>query len=111
LQDLALVCPQLRNIPLAHLSRLDADAKYSVYTARQTQDIERQRADEELLLPSELDYGSLPGLSNEVRAKLITFKPATVGQAGRMEGVTPAALMLLAAHARRSMRLTGAVKT
>jgi tRNA uridine 5-carboxymethylaminomethyl modification enzyme len=110
LQDLTRVCPQLRNISPAHIPRLDADAKYSVYTARQTQDIERQRADEELLLPPELDYVSMPGLSNEVRAKLVTFRPATVGQAGRMEGITPAALMLLAAHARRSRRSTRAVQ-
>jgi tRNA uridine 5-carboxymethylaminomethyl modification enzyme len=104
LQDLARVCPELKGVDPAHLARLDADAKYSVYIARQALEIERQKADEALALPSEIDYASLPGLSNELRAKLIKFRPATVGQASRMEGVTPAALMLLAAHARRARR-------
>ena len=110
LPDLTRVFPELQGIAPGNLTRLDADAKYSVYLSRQTQDIERQRADETLLLPAEIDYASLPGLSNELRAKLVKFRPATVGQAGRMEGVTPAALMLLAAHARRSKRATKAVR-
>ena len=110
LQDLIRVCPELNVIESTHLARLDADAKYSVYIERQAQDIERQKADEALSLPSELDYAALAGLSNELRAKLMKFRPATVGQASRMEGVTPAALMLLAAHARRARRApTGAL--
>ena len=111
LQSLTRVCPELKRIDPQHLARLDADAKYSVYIARQTQDIERQKADEALSLPSEINYATLPGLSNEVRAKLLRFRPATVGQAGRMEGVTPAALMLLAAHARRARRSPAIIDT
>ena len=104
LERLVEAIDELKAIPAAHLSRLDADAKYSVYLERQSQDIERQRADEALQLPADFDYAALPGLSNELRAKLTKFRPATVGQASRMEGVTPAALMLLAAHARRTRR-------
>ena len=109
LQNLTRVCKELKSIDPAHLARLDADAKYSVYIERQAQDVERQRADEALILPSQIDYTALPGLSNEVRAKLIKFRPATVGQASRIEGVTPAALMLLASHARRARRSSEAV--
>ena len=102
LQKLKRACAAMEVIDSNHLSRLDADAKYSVYIARQAHDIERQKADEALSLPIEIDYSVLPGLSSELRAKLTRFRPATVGQASRLEGVTPAALMLLAAHARRA---------
>lgn len=104
LGDLVSVCPKLTTIPPSLLSRLDADAKYSVYVIRQTQDIKRQKVDEHLSLPREIDYKVLPGLSNELKVKLDSLRPATVGQASRMEGITPAALMLLAAHARRTKR-------
>jgi tRNA uridine 5-carboxymethylaminomethyl modification enzyme len=104
LKDLRSVCPTLKEIEPTHLARLDADAKYSVYIARQSQDIARQKADEALVLPPDIDYQSLAGLSNEMRAKLGGLRPATVGQASRMEGVTPAALMLLAGYVRRARR-------
>ena len=104
LKNLERVCPSLEGINSALLDRLDADAKYSVYLAQQSQDIERQKADESLMIPHDLDYQELSGLSNELSAKLIKLRPATVGQASRMEGVTPAALMLLAAHARKARK-------
>ena len=107
LKDLRRVCPDLNAINPALWGRLDADAKYRVYIERQSLDIERQKTDEALALPSDMDYRHLPGLSNEMKIKLDGLRPATVGQASRMEGVTPAALMLLAAHARRAKR-TGA---
>jgi len=109
LEDLRQVCPALFSIDRVNLERLDADAKYSVYVSRQARDIERQKADEALSLPQEIDYAVLPGLSNELRAKLIKFHPATVGHASRIEGVTPAALMLLAAHARRARRSSASI--
>ena len=104
LKALRIVCPELEAIELTHLARLDADAKYSVYVERQSQDIERQKADEALVIPQDLDYRALDGLSSEMKSKLLGLQPATVGQASRMEGMTPAALMLLAAHARRARR-------
>ena len=60
--------------------------------------------DEALELPSELDYAGIRGLSNEVRQKLGAIRPRTIGQAGRIDGMTPAALTLLAAHIRRPSR-------
>ena len=81
---------------------MEVDAKYAVYLDRQASDVAAFRRDENLALPDELDYASLPGLSTEVRHKLQSIRPRTLGQAGRIDGVTPAALTLLAAHLRRS---------
>jgi tRNA uridine 5-carboxymethylaminomethyl modification enzyme len=98
----------LRNIWLG-LGKVDAaiarqveiDAKYAVYLDRQAADIRAFRRDEALAIPDDLDYGRLPGLSNEVRARLAAVRPQTMGQASRIEGVTPAALTLLASQIRR----------
>ena len=80
---------------------METDAKYEVYLSRQAADVESYRRDESLGLPEDIDYGALPGLSNEVRHKLETHRPRSIGQAGRIDGVTPAALTLLVAHVRR----------
>ncbi|MET7246471.1 tRNA uridine-5-carboxymethylaminomethyl(34) synthesis enzyme MnmG [Methylobacterium sp. EM32] len=98
---LALVWPQLRAVPPALADRLCTDATYAVYLDRQRADIAAFRRDESVALPVLLDYGSIAGLSNELRLKLDKVRPLTLGQAARIEGVTPAALTLLAAHARR----------
>jgi tRNA uridine 5-carboxymethylaminomethyl modification enzyme len=81
--------------------QLEIDAKYSVYLDRQREDAERFRRDEALRLPDTMDFETIPGLSNELRAKLQTVRPRTLGHANRIEGMTPAALGLLALHARR----------
>jgi tRNA uridine 5-carboxymethylaminomethyl modification enzyme len=101
---LALVWPQLAEIPPDLARRLEADAKYSVYLDRQAEDVARYRRDEQAALPPDLDYDRLSGLSNEIRHKFAAVRPTSLGQAGRIEGVTPAALALLAAHARRAAR-------
>jgi tRNA uridine 5-carboxymethylaminomethyl modification enzyme len=98
---LATVWPQLQAVPPALADRLCTDATYAVYLDRQKADIAAFRRDEAVALPALLDYGSIAGLSNELRLKLDTVRPLTLGQAARIEGVTPAALTLLAAHARR----------
>jgi tRNA uridine 5-carboxymethylaminomethyl modification enzyme len=84
--------------------QLETDAAYAVYLDRQASDIAAFRRDEELRLPADLDFSGLPGVSTEVRQKLERVRPATLGQAGRIDGVTPAALTLLAAHVRRRGR-------
>jgi tRNA uridine 5-carboxymethylaminomethyl modification enzyme len=101
---LTCVWPQLAEIPPRLARRLEADAKYSVYLDRQAEDVARYRRDEQAALPPDLDYGRLSGLSNEIRHKFTAVRPTSLGQAGRIEGVTPAALALLAAHARRAAR-------
>ena len=100
-ERLAAVWPELAAVPSRVAERLTTDALYAVYLDRQTADIAAFRRDEAVRLPGCLDYGAIPGLSNEMRGKLETVRPATLGQAARIEGVTPAALTLLAAHARR----------
>jgi len=81
--------------------QLEIDAKYAVYLDRQASDVAAYRRDEGLELPPDLDYGAMAGLSTEVKQKLTAIRPRTIGQAGRIDGVTPAALTLLAAHIRR----------
>ncbi len=101
---LARVWPELANIPAHLVRRLEADAKYSVYLDRQAEDVARYRRDDLATLPADLDYGRLSGLSNEIKQKFIAVRPVSLGQARRIEGVTPAALALIAAHARKAER-------
>lgn len=105
---LAAVWPDLSGVPDRIAERLQTDATYAVYLDRQNADIAAFRRDEAVALPARLDYGAIPGLSNEMRSKLETVRPGTLGQAARIEGVTPAALTLLAAHARRGHRPSAA---
>jgi len=84
--------------------QLEIDAKYRVYLSRQAADVESYHRDEGVVLADDIDYATLPGLSNEVRHRLQTHRPRTIGQAGRIDGITPAALTLLAAHVRRQHR-------
>ena len=78
------------------------DAGYAVYLERQAADIAAARRDEALAISPELDFSAMPGLSNEIRARLKRARPATMAAAGRIEGMTPTALTLLAAHVRRT---------
>jgi tRNA uridine 5-carboxymethylaminomethyl modification enzyme len=104
LADLARLWPPLGNLDPKIGEQLETDAKYEVYLGRQAADVESYRRDEALVLSDDVDYAALPGLSNEARHKLETHRPRTIGQAGRIEGLTPAALTLLAAHIRRQHR-------
>jgi tRNA uridine 5-carboxymethylaminomethyl modification enzyme len=99
--DLARIWPRFGELDRRIAEQIEIDAKYDVYLGRQAADVESYRRDESLVLPDDIDYAALPGLSNEVRTKLEAHRPRTVGQAGRIDGVTPAALALLAAHLRR----------
>jgi tRNA uridine 5-carboxymethylaminomethyl modification enzyme len=99
--DLARIWPQLGEFAPKIAEQLEIDAKYDVYLGRQAADIASFRRDEALELPDDIDYASLKGLSNEARQKLDALRPRTIGQAGRIDGVTPAALTLLLAHIRR----------
>jgi tRNA uridine 5-carboxymethylaminomethyl modification enzyme len=101
---LARIWPRLGDLPAKIAEQLETDAKYAVYLSRQTADIAAYRRDESLQLPDSLDYGQLPGLSNEVRQKLAAARPRTIGQAARLDGITSAALTLLVAHLKRRQR-------
>ena len=100
--DLAKIWPQLDALDPVVREQLEFDALYSGYLHRQEADIVAFKKDEARALPADLDYGAIKGLSNEVRQKLIDARPATLGQAGRIEGVTPAALALLLAWVKKN---------
>jgi tRNA uridine 5-carboxymethylaminomethyl modification enzyme len=99
--DLTRIWPQFRAFDSKIAEQLEADAKYAVYLERQAADVASYRRDEAIVLPDDIDYSTLAGLSNEVRQKLQRLRPRTIGQAGQIDGITPAALTLLVAHVRR----------
>jgi tRNA uridine 5-carboxymethylaminomethyl modification enzyme len=99
---LAEIWPELGEIDPATAERVETDARYAVYLDRQQADIDAFRRDEQLALPEALDYGAIAGLSAELRGKLAVLRPRTLGQAQRIDGMTPSALTLLAARARRA---------
>jgi tRNA uridine 5-carboxymethylaminomethyl modification enzyme len=99
--DLAKIWPRFGEFAPNITEQIEIDAKYDVYLSRQAADVAAYRRDESFTLPDDLDYAALPGLSNEVKQKLIAQRPRTIGHAGKIDGVTPAALTLLVAHVRR----------
>ncbi|MDR3439597.1 tRNA uridine-5-carboxymethylaminomethyl(34) synthesis enzyme MnmG [Telmatospirillum sp.] len=98
---LVTLWPELGTLRQGVAEQLEIEGRYSGYLDRQAADIAAFRRDEELLLPSDLDYGAVGGLSVEIRLKLTAARPATLGAAGRISGVTPAALTALLNHVRR----------
>jgi tRNA uridine 5-carboxymethylaminomethyl modification enzyme len=105
LSEVRGIWPELSAIDPGVAVHLEIDAKYDVYLKRQIADVNSFRRDEGMILGG-IDYNLVPGLSNEARAKLEAARPRTVGQAGRLDGMTPAALAILAAYLRREARKT-----
>ena len=97
---LAGVWPELHDLEPNEVEQLEIDARYAGYLDRQEADILAFRRDEALNLPDELDYSAVCGLSAEAVQKLAAIRPATLGQASRIDGVTPAALTLVLAHVK-----------
>ena len=107
LHRLAALWPEIRGIPPQIAGQIEIEAGYAGYLERQEADIRAFRRDEALAIPEDLDFDAIPGLSTEVRGKLRQARPATLGQAARISGVTPAALTVLLGHVRRrDQRLT-----
>jgi tRNA uridine 5-carboxymethylaminomethyl modification enzyme len=104
MDDVAKIWSAFGGLDRKIAEQLEIDAKYAVYLSRQAADVESYRRDESLVLGDDIDYAGLSGLSNEVRHKLQTRRPRTIGHAGRIDGITPAALTLLAAHLHRQNR-------
>jgi tRNA uridine 5-carboxymethylaminomethyl modification enzyme len=102
-EQVRAIWPELGAFDAGIAAHLEIDAKYDVYLKRQNADVDAFRRDEGMVL-GDIDYAEVPGLSNEARAKLTAAKPWTVGQAGRIDGMTPAALGILAAYLRREAR-------
>jgi tRNA uridine 5-carboxymethylaminomethyl modification enzyme len=101
LARLAEIWPEIANLDDAIAAQLAVDARYAAYIARQELDIAAFRKEEAIVIPDGFAFGSLPGLSNEIRQKLEHHRPANLGQAARLDGMTPAALMLLLAHLKK----------
>ncbi|MEL6830240.1 MAG: tRNA uridine-5-carboxymethylaminomethyl(34) synthesis enzyme MnmG [Pseudomonadota bacterium] len=102
IDDLTAAVPEISNLADTVQTQLGIEATYSGYIERQKSDIEALRRDENLKIPPDIDYASIGGLSNEVRQKLEVVQPETLGQAARIEGVTPGALTALLGHVRRA---------
>jgi tRNA uridine 5-carboxymethylaminomethyl modification enzyme len=101
-ERIAALCPKAGSAPAGHFEQLQIDSRYAGYLTRQDADIRAFRKDEALRLASDLDYGKIGGLSTEVRLKLAAAKPASLGAAARIPGVTPAALTALLRYVQRS---------
>nr|WP_312448010.1 tRNA uridine-5-carboxymethylaminomethyl(34) synthesis enzyme MnmG [Brevundimonas naejangsanensis] len=101
LDHFTAIYPEIADWPAAVREQVEIDAVYAGYLDRQAQDAEALRREEGLALPRDLDYAAIGALSNEVREKLAMIRPLTLGQAGRIEGMTPGALTALLAHVKK----------
>ncbi len=101
-ERLTAIWPELKDVDLDVAEQLEIDAHYAGYLDRQEADIIAFRRDEAFVLPSNFDYNAVTGLSTECRTKLATIQPLTLGQAARIDGITPAALTLVLAHLKSS---------
>jgi tRNA uridine 5-carboxymethylaminomethyl modification enzyme len=99
---LATIWPEIGRLDSALAEQLAVDASYAVYVKRQELDIAAFRKDEGIVIPRDFAFAALAGLSTELRQKLELHRPASLGQAARLDGMTPAALMLLLAHLKKS---------
>lgn len=102
--ELTELWPQLRALRPDVVEALEADALYAGYLQRQTADIDALRREERLALPASLDYSAMPSLSAELRQKLAAVRPSTLGQASRIDGMTPAALAVILSQVKRRDR-------
>jgi tRNA uridine 5-carboxymethylaminomethyl modification enzyme len=96
------------DVSIELLQQVEIEAKYDGYIRRQDESIERAKNQQRLALPDAFDYGAVEGLSNELKQKLSHAKPTNLANASRIPGMTPAAMSLLAVHAKRQQRTTAA---
>lgn len=101
-EQLTRVWPELAAEDPETIAGVEIDCLYHVYLDRQAADVFVVKAEEDRIIPKEFDYSALPGLSNELKSKLMSQRPINVAQAGRIEGMTPAAVALLLAHLRKN---------
>jgi tRNA uridine 5-carboxymethylaminomethyl modification enzyme len=89
------------SLPAEIRAQVETAIKYAGYIERQQAEVARRRTEEDVVLPGDLDYQSVRGLSFEVRQTLAARRPETIGQASRLPGITPAAISLLLVHLKR----------
>lgn len=99
---LQAIWPELGQLEPKIAAQLEIDARYASYLVRQDEDVAALKRDEGLAIATDFDFSRIAGLSNELRLKLLAARPATLAHAGRIEGITPSALMLLAANLKRA---------
>jgi tRNA uridine 5-carboxymethylaminomethyl modification enzyme len=99
---LTALWPELRELRRDVIEQLEIEGRYATYLARQEADVALLRAEEALALPRDLDLAAISGLSGEVRARLAEARPGTLAAAGRLPGMTPAALAILYRYVRRA---------
>lgn len=104
---LPIVAPELAKHDAAVIEQVEIQGKYAGYLDRQQADVERTRDQQSVRIPETFNFDSVSGLSNEIKQKLVEHKPETLGQAGRISGVTPAALSLLAIYLKKSAKAPG----
>ena len=95
------VFSDIPSFPRSIENQVVTDAHYMGYLDRQDKDIESFKKDEAVIIPEGIDYEKLSGLSNEIKSKLLQVKPKTLGQAIRIDGVTPAAIIILLSHIKK----------
>jgi len=100
-KDLYPLCPQLAQIKPIAAEQLAIQAKYEGYLERQAEQVKRFEKNEQTLIPEDIDYCLLSGLSNEIKEKLQSIRPQSLGQASRISGVTPAAIAILQIHIKK----------
>jgi tRNA uridine 5-carboxymethylaminomethyl modification enzyme len=93
--------PDALDVPSDVAEQVEISAKYAGYIDRQKAEVERTRAQDDLPIPASVDYGAIRGLSREARQKLAQHRPGTIGQASRLQGITPATISLLLVHLKR----------
>jgi tRNA uridine 5-carboxymethylaminomethyl modification enzyme len=103
-QAIQVIVPPPRPLTLAAVAQVEIEAKYAGYIAKQGRQVERMKRLEGRHLPAGFDYDGVVGLRNEARQKLTHFRPATVGQAARIQGVNPADIALLLVHLEKDGR-------
>ncbi|MCB1519723.1 MAG: tRNA uridine-5-carboxymethylaminomethyl(34) synthesis enzyme MnmG, partial [Hyphomicrobiaceae bacterium] len=107
LERLSAIWPEVAMLDNGIAGQLVIDARYAAYVKRQDEDVDRLRRDQTVAIPDDIDYAAIAGLSNEVRQKFARHRPMTLAQALRIDGVTPAAAMLLLAHLKAQTTKAG----
>jgi tRNA uridine 5-carboxymethylaminomethyl modification enzyme len=105
-KDLFLLYPELSSLQTEVADQLAIQAKYEGYLERQEEQVKRFVKNEQILIPDQFEYQNLSGLSNEIKEKLKNVRPGTLGQASRISGVTPAAIMILQIHLKKMNKNT-----
>lgn len=108
MKRLAEIWPEVSQISEKLASQIEVDAHYAAYVLRQREDVAALKRDEALAIPADINYADIPGLSNEARQKLEQHRPASLAHAGRIDGLTPAALLLLLARVKKAPKRSSA---